>query len=375
MAALYIHIPFCHSRCVYCDFCSSTLDSKVQHLYTDALIHEMTARRNYLDGAEIATVYFGGGTPSILTENDLARILATIRSTFNIKVSAEITLEANPDDISAERVDRWMDLGINRLSIGVQSFDDDLLGLLHRRHTAKQAIDAVNTAYHAGLKNISIDLMYGLPTLQTQTWEHTLQEAFSLPITHLSAYCLSVEGGTPLAAKLDKGELCLPDDEACEAQYRLLISEATKAGFEHYEISNFSRPDMYSRHNSSYWGGIPYLGLGAGAHSFNGTSRRANTTDVLLYIKRNGNAPFETETLTTTDHINETIFLSLRTRNGLNTILFKEQYGEKTIKTVLHAAAPHIAAGRISHIAGHLRLTEEGVFVSNDIISDLLFVD
>lgn len=375
MAALYIHIPFCHSRCVYCDFCSSTLDRTAQHLYTNALMREMAARRNYLDDAEFATVYLGGGTPSILAEDELERIFTTIRATFNVKIGAEITLEANPDDISPKNVEKWLNLGINRLSIGVQSLDDALLSLLHRRHTAKQAVEAVKMAHHVGLKNISIDLMYGLPTLHAQKWTDTLQEALLLPIAHLSAYCLSVEKGTPLAAKLDKGELILPDDETCETQYRLLVSETAKAGFEHYEISNFSRPDMHSRHNSAYWDGTPYLGLGAGAHSFDGTSRQANTFDVKLYIQSDGNALSETEKLTPTERLNESLFLSLRTRKGLNTVLFKEQYGEKAMNDVLRAAAPHIAAGRLCHVANNLRLTEEGVFVSNDIISDLLFVN
>ena len=375
MAALYIHIPFCHSRCAYCDFCSSTLNSKAQHLYTKALIREMGSRRDYLNGAEIATIYFGGGTPSILAEEDLIQIFSTIRSTFIIKSSAEITIEANPDDVSAERVKRWIDLGINRLSMGVQSLNDGLLRLLHRRHTSQQAIDAVKAAYHAGLENISIDLMYGFPTLQVQTWERTLQEILSLPIAHLSAYCLSIEKGTQMAAKIQKGELNLPNDEVCEAQYRMLIDETAKAGFEHYEISNFARPDMYSRHNASYWDCTPYLGLGAGAHSFNGVSRQVNTTDVQSYIEKDGNIPFETEILTAYERINETIFLNLRTRKGLNTLLFKEEFGEETINALLHAAAPHISTGRLSHNGKHLRLTEKGVFVSNDIISDLMFVD
>jgi len=250
-----------------------------------------------------------------------------------------------------------------------------MLKLLGRRHTAKQAEQAVHAAIDAGIDNISIDLMYGLPALNIKVWEQTLREALALPVTHVSAYCLSVESGTTMEIKLNKGELTLPADDVSEQQYRMLVDATLNAGFEHYEISNFARAGKHSLHNSSYWKGTPYIGLGAGAHSFDGSKRRANTSDVLAYIKSGGEAHPEIELLTDLDRINESIFLALRTKEGLDTISFKEQYGEKALQEVLQMAEPHKQSGRLQLKHKWLSLTEKGIFVSNDIISDLLFVD
>ncbi len=372
MAGLYVHIPFCASRCIYCDFCSSTWGVDVQQAYTKALTHELQARSGEARGKEIATIYLGGGTPSVLPDDLLEHIVNGVRQYFTISPNAEITLEANPDDITRERVRNWLQMGFNRLSIGIQSLNDDVLRWLHRRHTAGKACRAVENAYEAGMRHISIDLMYGLPSLDITQWEATLTRGLSLPVEHLSAYCLTLEDGTAMATMVEHGEALLPSDEECEAQYRLLVEKTKAAGFEHYEISNFARPGHHSRHNSGYWDGTPYIGLGAGAHSYDGRTRRANTCDIKAYIRRGGMAPVQTERLTTSERMNEMIFLSLRTRHGLDLQAFEQRYGEEMREALCAQAQSHLAAGRLERREEHIRLTERGIFVSDDVISDLL---
>lgn len=375
LSALYLHIPFCRSRCVYCDFCSSTYGREIQSAYVQALLQELRQRSGELAGGTVSSIYIGGGTPSVLFDKDLSAIFHAIHSVYNIKECAEVTLEANPDDVTTERVRAWKDMGINRLSLGVQSLDDRLLQMLNRRHTSRQAIHAVEAAFRKGLDNVSIDLMYGLPMLDMPSWEQTLELALALPVVHLSAYCLSVERETVMEQKIVQGIWHLPDDELAEAQYKSLISATREAGFEHYEISNFARNGKFSRHNSSYWDGTPYVGLGVGAHSYDGSVRRANTTDVQRYAQSNGNVPYNIETLSKFDQINEMLFLSLRTSRGLNLSHFKKSFGEEVFQAVIQQAHPHIVHGRLKQDGDTLRLTEASIFVSNDVLSDLLIVD
>ena len=375
LSALYLHIPFCRSRCVYCDFCSSTYGREIQSAYVQALLQELRQRSGELAGGTVSSIYIGGGTPSVLFDKDLSAIFHAIYSVYNIKECAEVTLEANPDDVTTERVRAWKDMGINRLSLGVQSLDDRLLQMLNRRHTSRQAIHAVEAAFRKGLDNVSIDLMYGLPMLDMPSWEQTLELALALPVVHLSAYCLSVERETVMEQKIVQGIWHLPDDELAEAQYKSLISATREAGFEHYEISNFARNGKFSRHNSSYWDGTPYVGLGVGAHSYDGSVRRANTTDVQRYAQSNGNVPYNIETLSKFDQLNEMLFLSLRTSRGLNLSHFKKNFGEEVFQAVIQQAHPHIVHGRLKQDGDTLRLTEAGIFVSNDVLSDLLIVD
>lgn len=374
MAGIYIHIPFCKSRCAYCDFCSSTYPYPTRHAYTDALIAEIRARSQHSTSDVFRTIYLGGGTPSVLNDTDLGRIFHALHDNYAIAPDAEVTLEANPDDVSAMRVHTWQAMGVNRLSMGVQSLDDTMLQALGRRHTAHQAVEAVDAAVAAGLHNVSIDLMYGLPGLSLTAWESTLAEALALPVTHLSAYCLSVEDGTPIAASIARGDLTLPDDETCEAQYRILVSKTREAGFTHYEISNFARPGFPSRHNSAYWDGTPYVGLGAAAHSYDGNTRRANTTDIHHYTTSAGNPPFVTETLSVRDRINEAIFLGLRTCEGIDTKMFAKRFGADALRRLSFDAAPAISRGLLRQSPERLTLTEHGVFVSDDVISDLILV-
>ena len=375
MSSLYIHIPFCRTRCIYCDFCSSTLGVDEQAAYAEALCSEIANRQCEAGNEPIHSIYFGGGTPSMLNLRLLEKILSSLRQTFRIEADAEVTIEANPDDINLSRIEGWMRLGFNRLSLGVQSLNDDMLQLLHRRHTAQQAIEAVQMAQQAGMSNISIDLMYGLPSLSLSAWDDTLSRTLSLPVTHLSAYCLTIEQRTPIAQAIQDGSLSLPEDEQYEAAYRLLVERTRQAGFVHYEISNFAREGYRSRHNSGYWNGTPYIGLGAGAHSFDGSVRRANTTDVKAYILSDGHPVCEMEQLSRTAQINEMIFLSLRTANGLHTDIFQQRFGTASLEQLLKQAQKHILAGKLTLQHNVLRLSADGVFVSDDIMSDLIFID
>lgn len=372
---LYIHVPFCKKRCIYCDFYSTTYAADVRSDYVDALCREMEERSTYLCTDKLQTVYLGGGTPSQLSADELRRVFAQIRSTFKLSPDAEITIEANPDDITPLWVETVRALGVNRVSLGVQSFDDRLLRLINRRHNAARAAEAVQIIRDGGITNISIDLIYGLPGQSVSDFRQDLNKAFSLPITHLSSYALSVEEGTALAGYLSKGDLTLPPEDTVCAEYEWLMAEADANGFEHYEISNFARPGCHSKHNSRYWDGTPYLGLGPGAHSFDGKTRRYNLPDVRAYIRANGNAPHETEVLTRTEQEDEMIFTALRTRRGLRLDDFSNRFGQTALDRLMSCAAPHIAANRLSKDGNTLRLNKSSIFVSDDVISDLMNVD
>ena len=324
MAGLYIHIPFCKSRCIYCDFFSTTQLSRRAE-YVDTLIEEWHARTEEAQQAgKTETIYLGGGTPSLLETGDLQRLLATLP----ISQADEITLECNPGDITPEKAAAWRTMGINRLSIGIQSFNDTLLRCIGRRHTAEQARTAVRTAQAAGFDNISIDIIYGLPTDNAQCTMHNAQlsivekdveEALRLGVQHISTYCLTFEEGTPLSHMLERGEIKETDEDTENAMYDYIVQRLTEAGFEHYEVSNFARPGKHSRHNSHYWNDTPYIGLGAGAHSYNGTDRSWNPDDLSLYIKgiQDHTLVRETEHLSETDRYNERIMLGLRTEDGV----------------------------------------------------------
>ena len=284
MAGLYVHVPFCSKRCLYCDFFSNT-EMRYKEPYVAALIREMALRAPYLAGEPIETIYFGGGTPSQLAASDFLQIFEAIQQHFTLTSSMEITLEANPDDLSSAYIRSLRTLPFNRLSMGIQSFHEDDLRLLNRRHTAAQAKEAVDRCQQAGLTNLSIDLIYGLPG-QTQTaWEDNLAQALALQVPHLSAYHLTYEEGTALYRLLEEGKVQPVDEELSLSLFHTLIDQLTQAGYQHYEISNFAKPGCYSRHNSSYWTGKAYLGLGPSAHSYNGQEREWNVASLPIYIK------------------------------------------------------------------------------------------
>ena len=375
MAGIYIHIPFCKQRCLYCAFYSSTLHSKQQE-YCDALCREIIMRRNYIIGI-IDTVYFGGGTPSTLTREQLQKILGTIKENYRLSPSAEITIEANPDDLTPEYLATLRSLSFNRLSMGIQSFDNAQLKAIGRRHTAERARQAVKDARTAGFENISIDLMFALPSSTSAQWQESIKQAIELRPTHISAYNLTYEEETPLYRALQQGKIEAVDEEENLKQFEILIEQLAAAGYRHYEISNFALPGYESRHNSSYWHDIPYLGCGAAAHSYNGESRSWNISDIKTYIEGiNNGAPFsEVEQLTTAEQYNDAILTRLRTADGVPSDWMRKKFGDKLTDYMLRNAAPHIAAGRLKEDNGILSLTREGLFISDAIIRDLIYVE
>lgn len=368
MAGIYLHIPYCKSRCIYCDFYSTTLSDK--EAYVESLCMEMRHRRNEIP-SRVHSIYIGGGTPSTLSPQQLHRIFTSLADTFDIAPDAEVTIEANPDDVTPEWVADLHPTPVNRISMGVQTFDDDILHLLGRRHTSQQAREAVRLCHDGGYDNLSLDLIYGLPRQTFDIWQHDVEQLLSLGTRHISAYALSYESGTRLERMLEQGLIEETDEELSLRMYRHLCQETRQHGFEHYEISNFALPGYHSRHNSSYWQSLPYLGLGAGAHSFDGhLTRRANLPDVTAYISAQGDAPHETELLSPEEATDELIMTRLRTARGLRLTELSLPHRD----ALMRQAHPHIAAGRLTIQEDTLRLTEEGIFVSNDIISDLMML-
>ncbi len=393
-SGLYIHIPFCKSRCAYCDFYSTTCGMRYQDAFADALEGEMSLRRGYLPPGELTSVYLGGGTPSVLRPEVLTRIFRLITDHFTLAPDAEVTIEANPDDVTPQYADLLASLPVNRVSMGVQTFDDSLLRLLNRRHNASQADSAVTTLLAAGINNLSIDLIYSLPGQTPAMWQSDLDHALSLPINHLSAYALSYEEGTRLHAMLSRGEVAETDDETSLTMYRMLMDNARQAGMLHYEISNFALLHHEAVHNSGYWHGMRYLGVGPGAHSYDGHSRHANKPDLEAYIRARGNtlSPLlsDHEALTPQMQHEELLLTSLRTAHGLDLAHYTRLFGNEALDGLLHRAMPYLKTGQLAvldhhpltftspahtlrHPAGHttLALTTEGLFVSDGIISDL----
>lgn len=374
MAGIYVHIPFCKSRCIYCGFYSTTLLEEKSR-YVDCVCKELESRTDYLKKETINTIYFGGGTPSQLPLEAIRRILNKILENYSVDSNAEITMEANPDDVKPEFVEKLKETPINRISLGVQTFDDERLKFIHRRHSASQAIDAVNLLKANGYTNISIDLMFGFPGETLADWEKDIARATNLDVQHLSAYSLMYEEGTPLYHLLESGKVEEIDDELSVRMYGLLIDRLSEAGFHQYEISNFAKPDFHSRHNSSYWNNIPYLGIGAGAHSFNGNSRSWNIDNLIKYcegIEKSENTT-EKETLTEKQRYNERIMTRLRTSEGLNLKDFKTEFGEQRFETLRTAVRDLMNRypGCLEQRFEFIRLTRNGIMISNQIMSDL----
>lgn len=337
-----------------------------------AIACEAALQKSYLSES-VSTVYFGGGTPSLLSEPQLAMLLDTIRSLFDIVPTAEITLEANPDDITTEKLVFWQTLGINRLSIGVQSFFDEDLQWMNRAHNAGQAVQCIELAQQAGIRNLTIDLIYGTPGLTDLRWEQNIKTALSLFVPHLSCYALTVEPQTALDTMIRKGRKENVDPAAQSTHFDILMAELTMAGYEHYEISNFAIPGFRSKHNSSYWQGKCYLGLGPSAHSFNGTSRQWNVSNNALYLKsiQQGIVPFELEKLTNEQQLNEYLMISLRTLEGCSLQKIEMVWGHETVSNILHASQKHLDAGSLMHNNNHLYLTHKGKFLADGIAADL----
>lgn len=375
MAGIYLHIPFCKTRCIYCDFYSTTREDLRQR-YVQALCLELKERKDYLKEATVETVYFGGGTPSQLSEENFDNIFQTLQEVYGLDKTVEITLEANPDDLTDEYVHTLRRFPFNRISLGIQTFDDRTLQLLHRRHNAAQAQNAVRRCREAGFDNISIDLIYGLPGETEKLWENDLMQALQLHPEHLSAYHLTYEEGTPLYRLRQEKRVREVDEDMSLKFFSQLNSTLRQAGYVHYEISNFCLPGKHARHNTSYWQGIPYLGCGPSAHSFDTRSREWNKASLETYIQgmEQGKRPYETEVLNADTRYNEYVMTGMRTILGISLDKIRTDFGTERLDYLQRMAAPHLRRGKIVTQDGRLRLTEEGIFISDDIISDLMYV-
>jgi oxygen-independent coproporphyrinogen-3 oxidase len=374
MAGIYIHVPFCKKICSYCDFYKSALLSIIPDFIT-AVDRELELRKGYLGDETVETVYLGGGTPSVLTPSQINHITDRIRQNHRVSAGCEFTMEANPDDLTPEYLRGLKGkTEINRLSIGIQSFNEDDLVLLHRRHNADQALSCITEAKRAGFANLSIDMIYGLPGMKTNDWKRNLDTAFSLDIQHLSAYHLTLEPGTELARKASRGLLeMIPDQESSE-QFMLLGELAREHGFVHYEISNLSRKGLISRHNSGYWSGKNYLGLGPAAHSYDGLSRQWNVSDIKKYMDalENGGTYFESEVLDQQTRFNEYLMVSLRTMWGVNLDAIKAEFGDESVAYFVGKIQRFLADDLVIRNNDIYTLSPAGWLISDFIISRLI---
>jgi putative oxygen-independent coproporphyrinogen III oxidase len=375
MAGIYLHIPFCKTKCPYCDFFSVTNTREV-HRLVEALGLELDYRKDYLGGEKISTVYFGGGTPSLLDMDQLSFLLEVIHSKFPIDEAVEFTVECNPDDLSKTSIGELKYMGFNRISIGVQRFDDEVLVFLGRRHTAAQNEWVLEQVFEKGFDNVSIDLIYGIPGISNARWEADLQKAFRYPYKHLSAYHLTIEPHTPFGQMEKQGKLTMPSEETSVEAFRLLISYAGYYGFEHYELSNFARPGYLSKHNTSYWQQIPYLGIGPSAHSYNGTSRQWNVASIKFYLDAlyRGCIPCKQEILSTRDLFNEWIITRLRTRWGVSPEEIGRKFGTGYQRHLMEQSAFFLQKGYMDYRDDHMVLTNEGKLISNIIFRELMWV-
>jgi len=365
---IYVHVPFCKSRCIYCDFYSTVHSAEWQERYVDALQREVTLRHTELV-SPADTLYIGGGTPSQLSPSTLLRLFRILDMYFTFTPDAEVTIEANPEDVTEEWLAVLRDTPVNRISMGVQTFDDSLLALLRRRHSSRDALQAVERCRKAGFDNLSLDLMYGLPGQTYEQWKTDVEEVLHLGVPHLSAYALQVEDGTLLGKYIKEGKWKETDEELYLAFYEYLLDAVAQAGMNHYEISNFCLPGFHSRHNSSYWAQAPYLGLGPGAHSYDGDRhRRWNKPGLRAYVENAGVPPHGEETLSDNELYDELVMTRLRTSEGLSLSLLSEE----NKAYCLAQAATHLHRGKLTCKNDVLRLTRKGIFTSDDIMSDLM---
>lgn len=381
MAGIYIHIPFCKQACYYCNFHFST-SLALKNEMIESLLHEIEIRSKsgqriisiIEPGEQIKTIYFGGGTPSLLSNEELEKILSDIHSKYSVSPGAEITLEANPDDINIEKLKEWKIVGINRLSIGIQSFFERDLVWMNRAHNSTQALQCIQQARQAGIPNFSIDLIFGIPGLTNEEWKRNVQTVIDLDVPHVACYALTVEPKTALNKMILLKKKENVDNDLQAEQYAILMKMMQNAGYEQYEISNFAKPGYRSRHNSSYWEGEKYIGIGPSAHSYDGKNRQWNVANNVIYIKamRNNEIPLETESLTDSQKLNEYVMVSLRTMEGMDLQLIEENFskGERTrIEIILENK---LTKGTIRKNGSKIILTDEGKLLT-DAISVQLF--
>lgn len=372
MAGVYIHIPFCRSKCDYCNF-FSIASQRGKDEIAEAICQEIKLRSDYLERQEISTIYFGGGTPSLLPEKDIEAIIAQLHKTFRIKNNSEITLEANPDDLDKEKLKAYHKMGVNRLSIGIQSFFPDDLKYLSRKHDPQQAIKAIEDSIATGFLNTTIDLIFGLPTQDIPKLEKNLKTFRQFNLPHLSAYALTIEPKTALAWKIENKKVAAVTDESQIAQFLFLMDWMAEEDFIQYEISNYCLPGYESKHNSAYWEGESYLGLGPSAHSFNGISRQWNVSNITWYMKAvtSENVFFEKETLSPDQHQNEFVMTAIRTIKGIDLDLFTHRFGKTKLDRLISASKSFIREGWIIEHQGHLFLSRNGKLFADYIASEL----
>lgn len=372
MAGIYIHIPFCKSKCAYCNFFSLASESKVAD-YVDALKKEIVARKAYLGDETVKTIYFGGGTPSLLSVKNIEEIINLLNKNYEIISTPEITLEINPDTIDREKMSLLKQLGVNRMSVGIQSFHDDDLKYLGRRHDSKHAMQVLDDLKQTDFEKITLDLIYGIPTLTEEKWNKNLDIFFSTGFSHLSAYALTVEPKTILGQRIEKGELQYVSEEETIRHYNILVERTKENGFEHYEISNFAKPGFRSQHNSIYWKDEKYLGLGPSAHSYDGNSRQWNISNLTKYIQLVGNSEdyFEREILSLDDKFNEYVMTALRTSWGCNMEKIERDYGKSYASHFLKNINKYLENGEMLKENNTYFLSEEGKLFADGIAADL----
>lgn len=376
MSGIYIHIPFCRKKCHYCDFFKSTnLGRKGQLL--EGLRKELEIRNPELKDELVETIYFGGGTPSVLATAELDDLVKTIRQNYRISSDAEITLEANPDDLTPGFLSALRTVGFNRLSIGIQSFSDQNLQLMNRRHNALQAIRSVTSAQEAGFQNISIDLIYGIPNQTTAGWKEDIQQAINLDVQHISAYHLTFHEGTVFNDQLRSGQLKELPDEISIQQFEILTGMLKNAGFEHYEISNFCKPGWYSKHNTAYWKDSKYLGIGPSAHSFDQKSRRWNVSSIDLYLSglEKDQSWFEQEILSEQDRYNDYVITGLRTIWGISESRIKTDFSSSYFKHFCAVKEKYLKTGALKQTMDSLTIGHESLFISDQIVADFMIVE
>lgn len=375
MAGIYLHIPFCKKRCIYCDFYSTT-SINYKDEYIECLKKEIVLKKKYITDKKIETIYFGGGTPSQLSPQDIESIIQHIYQTYDVADNPEITIEANPDDLKENFVLNLSKTHVNRISIGIQTFNDERLKFLNRRHNSDEAIEAVKMCQNYKFENISIDLIYGFPNEKLNDWEKDIETAISLNVPHISAYHLIYEEGTPIYKMLQKHEFEEIDEDTSLNQFRLLIKKLNDAGYIHYEISNFCKKDKHSRHNTSYWTNKEYIGCGPSAHSYNTKKRFWNISNLYKYIEKvnNNEEFFETEDLDTYTLYNEYVLTSLRTIWGANPYYIKEHFGERLYNYFIKNSEKHMKNKDMENHNNNIRISNEGIFISDSIMSDLMWV-
>jgi len=374
MAGLYFHIPFCRKKCHYCNFYSLATRKYRNEIY-EGLLKELEIQRIYLGKEKLDTIYFGGGTPSLYEPNLKNKLISKAVEIYGIIGNPEITLEANPDDITPQWLDGLSKTLVNRLSIGVQSFNDDDLKYLNRNHSGDDALRAIELAKKFGFNNLSIDLIYGIPTLTEDTWKQNLAIVSQLETPHISAYALTVEPGTALDQFIKKGKYKATNDGDAHKHFDIIVDQLIQEGYDHYEISNFALPGKYAKHNTSYWTGEKYLGLGPSAHSFDKISRQWNVSNMKTYLDgiTSGDLNFEKETLTKNQKINEYIMTSLRTMWGMDLIKIEKDFGQEYVSKIRNEAAKHLQSSWLEIIDQKLLVTQQGKFFADGIASDLFF--